>query len=78
MLVVVPHTSVQGEPGVVFNPKTTRAGLFTKIIARTKASILEESELSPLNPIMMSRSETESDGFCYSDRQVGESGQSAG
>ena len=57
MLAVVPHTSAHGEPGVVFNPKTTGLGLFSKIAARKKASILEDLELLSLNPSMMSRSE---------------------
>lgn len=81
MLAVVPHTSVQGEPGVVFNPKTTGAGLFSKIAARTKASILEDLKLPSLSPSMMGRSEQKVQQLLFLQRpprRWDESRQSAG
>lgn len=68
MLVIVPQTSVQGDPAVVLSPKTAGAA------ARRIASILENRGLPFQSPIILGRNE-QSDSFCsYSDHQ-GERGE---
>jgi hypothetical protein len=71
VLVIVPQTSVQGEPAVVLSPKTAGAA------ARRIASMLEDRGLPSQSPSILDRSE-QSDNFCsYSNRQ-GEKGGSKG
>jgi hypothetical protein len=58
VLVMVPQTSVHGEPVVVLRPEITGA------TARRIASILEDRGLPSQSPSILDRSE-QSDSFCF-------------